>query len=81
MKFKTNPTENLERHKNESRSRNYFSRNKYQLGSLARFTKHINGEEQVFHKWIKSEIHYNYSNEYYSIQNGFQKIKDSNFKK
>ena len=69
MKVTKDRTEYLEYHKNELLSRNCFSPYKYQLSYLAKFTKHINGEEHaegvshIFHKWVKSEVYYNYSND------------------
>ena len=63
MKFQINPTENFEYHITEILSKNYFSRHKYQLSYLAEFTKHVNGEEVVFHKWVKSDMNNNCFNE------------------
>ena len=64
MKLEINPNmNNLEYHINELLSKIYFSRYKNQLSYLAKFIKHINGEESVFHKWVKSEINYNYSSD------------------
>ena len=60
IKLKVNPTENLEHNINELLSKNYFPRYKYQLSYLAKFIKHINGEE-VFKRWIKSDLIYNNS--------------------
>ena len=54
---------------NEVLSRRYFPRFKYQLKCLAKFIKHINGEEIVFHEWIESDFFNNYSNDNYSILN------------
>ena len=34
-------------------------RYKYQLGYLATFSKFLNGGENVFHKWLKSDLNYN----------------------
>ena len=70
MKLKMNPNvNNLEYHMNELLSKKYFSRYKYQLSYLAKFTKLINGEEHKFHKWVKSDFNYNHYNDSYSIQN------------
>ena len=55
MKLKINPTENLEYNINELLSKNYFSRYKYQLSYLAKFSKIVN-EEEVFKRWIKSDL-------------------------
>ena len=52
IKLKVNPTENLEHNINELLSKYYFSRYKYQLSYLAKFSKIINGEEEVFKRWI-----------------------------
>ena len=55
IKLKVNPTENLEHntaslasHIKELLSKNYFPRYKYQLSYLAKFSKIVNGEEEVF---------------------------------
>ena len=65
-KLRVNPTgtasENLEHHINELLDKNYFPRYKYQLSYLAKFSKIDNGEENVFHKWVKSDFNYNYKN-------------------
>ena len=54
IKLKINPTENLEEQVKELLGKRYFPRFRYQLNFLAKFIKHINGEEQRFHKWVKS---------------------------
>ena len=59
IKLKINPTSNLEDHINELLSKNYFPRYKYQLNYLAKFSKIVNGEEEVFKRWIKSDLTYN----------------------
>ena len=61
IKLKINPTENLEHRINELLSKNYFPRFKYQLSYLAKFSKIINGEEEVFKRWIKSDLIYNHT--------------------
>ena len=61
IKLKVNPTENLEHNINELLSKNYFPRFKYQLSYLAKFSKIINGEEEVFKRWIKSDLIYNHT--------------------
>ena len=58
IKLKINPTSNFEDHINELLSKNYFPRYKYQLSYLAKFSKIVNGEE-VFKRWIKSDLTYN----------------------
>ena len=66
IKLRVNPTgeatrtQNLELHINELLDKNYFSRYKFQLSYLAKFSKYINGEEVVFHKWVKSDFNYNH---------------------
>ena len=60
IKLKINPTENLEHRINELLSKNYFPRYKYQLSYLAKFSKIVNGEEEVFKRWIKSDLIYNH---------------------
>ena len=61
IKLKVNPTENLEHDINELLSKNYFPRYKYQLSYLAKFSKMVKGEEDVFKRWIKSDLLYNNS--------------------
>ena len=61
IKLKINPTSNLEDHINELLSKNYFPRYKYQLSYLAKFSKIVNGEEEVFKRWIKSDLTYNHT--------------------
>ena len=76
MKLNINPTENLEHNINELLSKNYFPRYKYQLSYLAKFSKIVNGEEEVFKSWIKSDLLYNNSTQQ-EIQNKLmQKIDD-----
>ena len=58
IKLKVNPTENLEHNINDLLSKNCFPRFKYQLSYLAKFSKIINGEEEVFKRWIKSDLIY-----------------------
>ena len=60
IKLKINPTENLENRINELISKRYFPRFKYQLSYLAKFSKIVNGEEEVFKRWIKSDLIYNH---------------------
>ena len=60
IKLKINPTENLKHNINELLSKNYFPRYKYQLSYLAKFSKIVNGEEEVFKRWIKSDSIYNH---------------------
>ena len=59
IKLKINPTSNLEDHINELLSKKFFPRYKYQLSCLAKFSKIVNGEEEVFKRWIKSDLMYN----------------------
>ena len=60
IKLKVNPTENLEHNINELLSKNYFPRYKNQLRYSAKFSKIVNGEEEVFKRWIKSDLIYNH---------------------
>ena len=66
IKLRVNPTgvasQNLENHINELLDKNYFPRFKYQLSYLAKFSKIVDGEENVFHKWVKSDFNYNLTN-------------------
>ena len=58
IKLRVNPTgtQDLEHHINELLNKKYFSRYKYQLSYLAKFSKIVNvqgfAEEIVFHKWV-----------------------------
>ena len=61
IKLKVNPTENLEHNIDELLSKNYFPRYKYQLSYLAKFSKIVKGEEEVFKRWIKSDLIYNHT--------------------
>ena len=76
INFKINPTENLEHRINELLSKNYFPRYKYQLSYLAKFSKIINGEEEVFKRWIKSDLIYNNSTQQEIHNKLMQKIDD-----
>ena len=62
IKLRVNPTgvawQNLEHHKNELLEQNYLSRYKYQVSYLAKFSKIFIGEQNVFHKWVKSDFNY-----------------------
>ena len=61
IKLKVTSTENLEHRINELISKRYFPRFKYQLSYLANFSKIINGEEEVFKRWKKSDLRYNHT--------------------
>ena len=74
IKLKVNPTENLEHNINDLLSKNYFPRFKYQLSYLAKFIKHINGEEEVFIRWIKSDLIYNHTQDTHNTL--IQKLDD-----
>ena len=77
IKLKVNPTEILEHHINELLNKMYFAQNKDQLSYLAKFSKYINGKENVFHKWVKSDFKYNHTNPDHTIHNTImQKIDD-----
>ena len=58
IKVRVNPTgvpsQNLEHHIKELLDKNYIPHYKNQLSYLAKFSKIVNGEENVFHKWVKS---------------------------
>ena len=58
IKLRVNPTNHLEEQINDLLNKNYFPRYKFQLSYLAKFSKYINGEEVVFHKWVKSDFNY-----------------------
>ena len=53
-------SQNLEHYINELLDKNYFPRYKYQLSYSAKFSKIVNGEKNVFHKWVKSDFNYNH---------------------
>ena len=76
IKLKINPTENLENRINELISKRYFPRFKYQLSYLAKFSKIVNGEEEVFKRWIKSDLLYNNSTQQEIHNKLMQKIDD-----
>ena len=59
-KLRVNPTNHLEEQINDSLNKNYFSRYKFQLSYLAKFSKYFNGEEVVFHNWVESGFKYNH---------------------
>ena len=61
IKLKVNTTENLEHRINELLSKNYFPRFKYQLSYLAKFSKIVNEEEEVYKRWIKSDLMHNHT--------------------
>ena len=61
IKLRVNPTNHLEEQINDLLNKNYFPRYKFQLSYLAKFSKYINGEEAVFHKWVKSDFNYNHT--------------------
>ena len=64
IKLKVNPTNvashHLEEQINDLLNKNYFPRYKFQLSYLAKFSKIVNDEEVVFHKWAKSDFIYNH---------------------
>ena len=76
IKLKINPTENLEHKINELLSKNYFPQYKYQLSYLAKFSKIVNGEEEVFKRWIKSDLIFNNSMQQEIHNKLMQKIDD-----
>ena len=61
IKLRVNPTNHLEEQINDLLNKNYFPRYKFQLSYSAKFSKYINGEEIVFHKWVKSDFNYNHT--------------------
>ena len=61
IKLRVNPTNHLEEQIDDLLNKNYFPRYKFQLSYLAMFSKYINGEEVVFHKWVKSDFNYNHT--------------------
>ena len=61
IKLRVSPKNHLEEQINDLLNKNYFPRYKFQLSYLAKFSKYINGEEIVFHKWGKSDFNYNHT--------------------
>ena len=57
------PTDNLVEQVKELLSKGYFPRYEYQLSYSATFSKYVNREEYIFHKWVKSDIYYIHVNE------------------
>ena len=76
IKLKINPDENLEHNINELLSKSYFPRCKYQLSYLGKFIKHINGEQEILKRWIKSDLIYNNSPQQEIHNKLMQKIDD-----
>ena len=62
-KFNINSTENLEEQINNLLRTNFLRRYKIQLSYLAKFSKNVYGEEEVFKRWVKSDLNYNYSDQ------------------
>ena len=60
IKLKVNPTKNLEYRINELLNERFFPRYKYQLSYLAKFSKIVNGEVELFKRWVKSDLNLNY---------------------
>ena len=42
----------------------------------AKFSKHVNGEEMFFHKWIISDLTYNHFNKDHTIYNNLMENLD-----
>ena len=76
IKLKLNPDESLEHNINELLSKSCFPRFKYHLSYLAKFIKHINGEQEIFERWIKSDLIYNNSKQHKIHNKLMQKIDD-----
>ena len=56
-------------------NKRFFPRYKYQLSYLAKFSKTVNGEEEVFKRWVKSDLNLNYLDQ--DVHNSLiQKIDD-----
>ena len=60
IKLKVNPAENFDYDINDLLGKRYFPRFKYQICYLARFTKIVDGEKEVFKKWGQSDLTYNH---------------------
>ena len=78
IKLRVNPTNHLEEQANDLLNKNYFPRYKFQLSYLAKFSKIVNGEENVFHKWVKSDFNYNHTQIAFGTQHNtlMQKLDD-----
>ena len=78
IKLRVNPTNHLEEQINDLLNKNYFPRYKFQLSYLAKFSKIVNGEENVFHKWVKSDFNYNHTQTAFGTQHNtlMQKLDD-----
>ena len=78
IKLRVNPTNHLEEQINDLLNKNYFPRYKFQLSYLAKFSKIVNGEENVFHKWVKSDFNYNHTQITFGTQHNtlMQKLDD-----
>ena len=75
IKHKVNPTHNLEEQINNLLRTNFFPRYKFQLSYIAKFSKIVIGEDEVFKRWVKSDLHYNFLDQ--DVHNTFmQKIDD-----
>ena len=61
IKLRVNPTNHLEEQINDLLKTSFFPRYKFQLSYLAKFSKIVNGQENVFHKWVKSVFNYNHT--------------------
>ena len=57
IKLQVHPTGNLEYHINDLLGKRYFPRYDYRLNYLAKFSKITNGEEEVFKRCVKSDVH------------------------
>ena len=81
IKLRVNPTNHLEEQINDLLNKNYFPRYKFQLSYLAKFSKIVNGEENVFHKWVKSDFNYNHTQIAFGTQHNtlMQKLDDEQF--
>ena len=63
IKLKVNTTNHLEEQIDNLLRNIFFPRYKFQLSYLAKFSKIVNGQEEVFNRWIKSDFDYNHSYE------------------
>ena len=61
IKLKINPTENLEEQINNLLRTNFFPRYIFQLGYLAKISKIVNEEPEIYKRWIRSDLIYNYT--------------------
>ena len=61
--MRINLTENLKNHFDEQQTKAHFPRDTLQLNYFRKVSNFFIGEEQVFHKWLKSNLIYNHTDQ------------------